>query len=76
MKISAGEFKAKCLKLMDQVKQYHQVIVITKFGKPVAKLVPVDEPDFKKPLFGFLKGTVQIKGDLIAPTGEKWSVDE
>jgi prevent-host-death family protein len=41
VKIPAGEFKAKCLKIMDQVKNYHEEIIITKHGKPVAKLVPI-----------------------------------
>ena len=40
VKIPAGEFKAKCLKLMDEVQQLHHAIVITKYGKPVAMLVP------------------------------------
>ena len=43
VKMPAGEFKAKCLKIMDQVKNYHEEIIITKHGKPVAKLVPVEE---------------------------------
>ena len=76
MKISAGEFKAKCLKLMDQVSQYHQIIVITKFGKPVAKLVPIDKTHSHKSVIGFLKNSVRIKGDIIAPAGEKWNADE
>lgn len=75
MNIPAGEFKAHCLKLMDEVQQSHEEIVITKFGKPVAKLVPVDGEE-KKPLFGFLKNSVVIKGDLVEPTGEKWRADE
>ncbi len=40
-KIPAGEFKAKCLKLMDEVQQTGQEVIITKRGKPVARLVPV-----------------------------------
>lgn len=75
MNIPAGEFKAHCLKLMDEVQQSHEEIVITKFGKPVAKLVPIDDKE-EKSLFGFLKGTVTIKGNLVAPTGEKWLADE
>jgi len=48
VKIPAGEFKAKCLKIMDQVKNYHEEIIITKHGKPVAKLVPVEEKKAKQ----------------------------
>ena len=71
--IPAGEFKTHCLKLMDQVRDKHTEIVITKRGKPVAKLVPVEDtvPD----IFGCMKGTVTIHGDIVAPTGEQWDAD-
>lgn len=42
--IAAGEFKARCLRLLDQVAQDRVELVITKRGRPVAKLVPVDDP--------------------------------
>ena len=75
MNMPAGEFKAKCLKLMNEVRQKREPIVITKRGTPVAKLVPVEET---KPvtLFGFLKDSVIIRGNIVAPTGEKWAADE
>ena len=73
VKIPAGEFKAKCLKIMDQVKNYHEEIIITKHGKPVAKLVPVEEIKAKQ-VFGFLKGTVIIHEDITKPLDEKWEV--
>jgi prevent-host-death family protein len=75
MKIAAGQFKAKCLKLMDDVQKYHKEIIITKYGKPVAKLTPVEE-EAPEPLFGFLKDSVVITGDIVKPTGEKWNADE
>jgi prevent-host-death family protein len=72
--IPAGEFKAKCLHIMDEVKKQHSSIIITKHGSPVAKLVPVE----KKPtqLFGYLKNSVTIIGDIISPVDEKWEADE
>ena len=74
MQIPAGEFKSKCLKLMDQVRDTHEEIVVTKHGKPVVRIVPIDtEP--ARPLRGYLKGTVSTKGDIIAPTGENWEAD-
>jgi prevent-host-death family protein len=73
MSIAAGEFKTHCLQLMDEVKNKHRSFVITKRGKPVAKLVPVD--DTPVPLFGFLKGRARIDGDLVAPTGEVWNAE-
>ena len=74
MQISAGEFKAKCLKLMDEVKERHEEVIITKFGKPVAKLVPIEEA-LPRSAFGYLKGTVISQKDLVAPTGESWEVN-
>ena len=77
MKIAAGQFKARCLKLMDNVYKHHEEITITKYGKPIAKLVPINEEEkFKTPLFGSLAGLITISGDIIGQTGEKWNVDE
>ncbi|MFH1287227.1 MAG: type II toxin-antitoxin system prevent-host-death family antitoxin [bacterium] len=75
MKIAAGEFKTKCLRLMDHVQKYHEEIVITKFGKSVAKLSPVEEKA-PKSLFGFMKGSLVIKEDIVKPIGEEWNADE
>ena len=73
--IAAGQFKAQCLKLMDQVQQTREEIVITKHGKPVAKLVPLDSGSSQS-LFGYMQGTVQINDDIIAPIDETWEVDQ
>ncbi len=69
--MGAGEFKSKCLKLMEQVNEYHTEIVITKRGKPVAKLVPM-EGKKKSSLFGYLKNSVEIFDDITRPLDEKW----
>ncbi|MBX9621367.1 MAG: type II toxin-antitoxin system Phd/YefM family antitoxin [Alphaproteobacteria bacterium] len=74
IQISAGEFKAKCLKLMDLAEQEHETIVISKQGKFIAKLVPYEE--FPPKLFGFLKGSVHIEGDIIHPLKESWDAEE
>jgi prevent-host-death family protein len=55
--LSAAEFKATCLELMDRVRETGVEYVVTKHGKPVAKLVPYTDRQ-KKPLFGSMKGTV------------------
>ena len=73
MSIPAAVFKAECLKLMDEVARTGQPVVITKHGKPVAQLVPV--PAEPKSLFGYMKNTVTIKGDVVAPSGDSWSAD-
>ena len=71
--VLVGEFKAQCLGLMDDVSERHCEIVITKRGKPVARLVPYEEKP--KDIFGCLKGSVVIHGDIIGPTGEIWEAD-
>lgn len=73
MELPATEFKAKCLAYLDQVAQTHASITLTKHGRPVARLVPMD--DVEPVLFGRLAGTVQIRGDLIAPIDEAWDAD-
>lgn len=73
-RIAAGEFKARCLHLLDEVQRSRKPILITKRGRPVARVVPADETP--APLFGRMKGTIQIRGDIVAPTGERWEADE
>lgn len=75
MQIAAGKFKARCLKLMDEVNKFHTEIVITKHGKPVAKLIPCTRA-VDKPLFGYMKGSVEITGDIIEPIEDHWYADE
>lgn len=75
MQIPAGEFKSKCLKLMDQVRDTHEEIVITKHGKPVVKVVPIEE-EKPRPLLGYLRRSVAIDGDITAPIDEVWEVDD
>ncbi len=70
--IPAGVFKAKCLGMLDEVAQHRLEIVITKRGKPIARLVPVDQEP--PAIFGRLKGSARITGDIFS-TGEAWEAD-
>ena len=65
--LPAGTFKAQCLALMDEVAATREPIVITKRGKPVAKLIPVETE--KDDIFGFMvgKGQITILGDIVEP---------
>ena len=63
--MAAGEFKARCLKVMDQVRATREPVVVTKRGRPVAKLVPADKRG--KDVFGCLKGVIKIVGDIESP---------
>ena len=67
--ISATEFKAKCLKILDDLES--RMIVITKRGQPVARLTPVHRVDNSK-LIGSMKGKVVVKGSIFS-TGRKWN---
>lgn len=71
--IGAGEFKTKCLQLLDEVESTREPIVVTKFGKPVAKLVPMP-PTVE--LRGALKGTVLYEGDIISPLDVEWEANK
>jgi prevent-host-death family protein len=65
-RIPATEFKARCLELMDRVSERRETYVITKRGKAVAKLVPVEwKPG--EPLFGRMRGMAEEIGDIVAP---------
>ncbi len=68
--IPAGAFKAQCLAIMDDVQTRREGVLITKHGKPVAKLVPADEET--DGIYNFLRGKGEITGDIIAPAIEDW----
>lgn len=72
--IGAGQFKAHCLKLIDEVNQSRISLVITKHGKPLVKLVPVSEGSCS--LFGCLQDSAVIQGDIVVGTGEEWDADQ
>jgi prevent-host-death family protein len=74
VRISAAEFKTNCLRLMDDVAQRRVPVVITKRGKPVAKLVPISEEPID--IFGRMAGTIRICGDIISPMDDlEWTGD-
>lgn len=73
--MAAGKFKAKCLGVMEQVRKTREPVVITKRGKPVAKLVPADKD--ADDIFGCLRGVFKIVGDVESPVvpPEDWEVN-
>ena len=68
--IPAAKFKANCLALMDKVQETGEFVVITKHGKPVAKLVPAERE--RRNMWGDLAGTVKILGDIESPVTNDW----
>ena len=65
-RVPAGRFKAQCLALLDEVEATGRALVVTKRGRPVARVTPLSEgaPD--------LRGSVVAQGDLVSPIGEDW----
>jgi prevent-host-death family protein len=68
--IGAAQFKEKCLALLEEIGP--EGIVVTKHGKPVAKLVPIESES--KDLIGSLKHKIQIRGDILS-TGISWNAE-
>ena len=68
--MKASEFKAKCLRLMDEVAEHGEEIVITKNGRPVAKLAPYRRKP-KMP-FGRNRENIRILGDIVSPMPAEW----
>jgi len=72
--IAAGQFKARCLQLMDEVRTTRQPVLITKKGRPVARLVPAEGQ--VEDIFGCLRNEIRIVGDIESPVVplEDWDV--
>jgi prevent-host-death family protein len=63
--IKASEFKAKCLKLMDEVAQSGELLVVTKNGRPIAQLSAISRE--RRSIWGLHKGQIEILGDILEP---------
>ena len=73
--IAISEFKAKCLALLEQVQKTKRPIRITRFGKPVAEVVPTS-PAASSNWMGSMKDRIEILGDVVSPANEErdWEV--
>lgn len=71
--IKASEFKARCLKLMDEIAQSGEEIVITKRGRPVSRLVPYRQPPER--FFGADHEIIRIHGDIVDPLDVEWEAE-
>ncbi|MFN3075764.1 MAG: type II toxin-antitoxin system Phd/YefM family antitoxin [Alphaproteobacteria bacterium] len=73
--IAAGEFKAKCLHILDEVSKTREPMTVTKRGKPVARIVPIPVESGSR--YGIAKGTISYaEDDDLLSTGEAWDVDQ
>ncbi len=73
--VGAAAFKAHCLRIMEEASRSGETVVITKRGKPFMELKRV-EPEQRRPLFGCMKGTIEILGDIEGPAYDKpWNAE-
>ena len=74
--VAISEFKAKCLALLEQVHKTKKPILVTRFGKPVAEVVPPSAAAASRDWMDSMKDTIQILGDIVSPANEKsdWEV--
>ena len=71
-RMAAGAFKTNCLAVMDEVQAKHETVVITKHGRPVAMLVPVNTE--RDEIYNFLAGKGAVTGEVVSPavSPEEW----
>lgn len=76
--VQAGEFKAKCLALMDEVQASGESIIVTKRGKPVVRITPLELDSHRRAesIFGFMRNKAKITGDIVGPIipAEEWRI--
>ena len=65
--IAISKFKATCLAVLEQVRKTRKPILVTRFGKPVAQVTPPPPPRRPKHWLGCMKGTIEIRGDIVSP---------
>jgi prevent-host-death family protein len=67
--VAISEFKAKCLGLLEEVRKTRKPIRVTRFGEPVAEVIPPAPQPHPKHWLGCMDGTIEIVGDIVGPTG-------
>jgi PHD/YefM family antitoxin component YafN of YafNO toxin-antitoxin module len=73
--ISISKFKATCLSEMEKVRKTRRPLLVTRFGQPVARILPPEEPKMGSEWLGSLSGEAQLNDDLVAPaTDDTWEV--
>ncbi|MGA3128482.1 MAG: type II toxin-antitoxin system Phd/YefM family antitoxin [Candidatus Korobacteraceae bacterium] len=73
--VAISEFKAKCLALLERVRQTKKPLRITRFGKPVAEVVPPSPDVGSSEWIGSMKNTMQILDDIVAPVIEERDIE-
>jgi prevent-host-death family protein len=73
--ISTSDLGANCSRVVSEVASTRHSLVITRHGRPVARIVPLDDEDSQS-LFGFAKGMIAIRGDIVEPIDVEWKAAE
>jgi prevent-host-death family protein len=69
--IAISKFKATCLAVLESVRKTGKTVLVTRFGEPVAEVVPPHKSRKPKHWVGSLAGTGQINGDIVSPASEE-----
>jgi prevent-host-death family protein len=69
--VAISEFKAKCLALLEQVSKTKQPLRVTRFGKPIAEVMPPSSTQKHPDWLGSLAKTMQITGDIVSPVADE-----
>ena len=75
MEISAAKFRTNCFRILDEVHQTHKEVIITKRGKPIAKVVNYNQGEISDPLIGAMIHAGETLDDLTVPFSDKWELD-
>jgi prevent-host-death family protein len=73
--VAISEFKAKVLALLEQVRQTKKPLRVTRFGKPVAKIIPPSPDAGQKSWIGSMKDTMNIVGDIVSPVIDEKDIE-
>jgi prevent-host-death family protein len=73
--VAISEFKAKCLALLEQVRQTKKPLRVTRFGKPVAEIMPPSPDEGQKSWIGSMKDTMDIVGDIVSPVIDEKDIE-
>lgn len=75
LQVSASDLKNAWHEHLERVSRARQEVVVTRYGRPIARLTPYEEPEARSGIFGSLAGSVTVHADLTAPLGEAWNAD-
>jgi len=76
VEVSASDLKNGWHDYLSRVSDGNEELVVTRYGRPIARVAPYEEPEERGGVFGCLAGSVTVHGDIVAPLGEHWEADD